>query len=452
MQSNPIMERVVRLSEQWKSTLTDYPDLRVICWRGSSLTEYKLIKGLIMFQMSYESTLDDLFILCGQPFHKENATRYGYLTGDSINQYVDIWNNDAERITQNDKIDWKFKPDLDPDDVLNYVLNINALADCLLPETDSALFVVALFPSEIRDFEIYRNWMESLLRAPISKKVRYMLYERVDATLLKKLVKVNPLKFKYLIPDIDMGSAIHEVLENAKQERTDSDDKDAITFQQHLIYLTEAIGKGEDKVVDKSANAALAIAEKHQWLHLKAIVYYFLHSLFIPRKEYKKAEEYINLAIAHMQKAVSLSGEEHLMSYCEYITSKAMLFLIQENFNRAVAVYDDALNVASQLNNPVLKIGIYQMKAICQRLSGNQDDAWDTFMCGWELIEGEGEEFIQSQSQYKCYASEMLKVKHDNGSKRKYECRFRELWGIEWLQKMEHELKQSKREYKIFDV
>lgn len=450
MQSNPIMERVVRLSEQWKATLTDFPDLRIISWAGSSSTEYSMIKGFIMFQMSEECTLDDRFILCGQPFTKDTAKQYGYLIGKSISQYFEIWNNDEATVKKNGEIKWKYEPDRSSCDAENFVLNINQLADEILPEEDNVLLVMVLFPNELREFEAYREWIASLLDCPLSDKIRIMLYDRQNARLLDDLLKKDPRKFGYLIPDLDMGTAINETLENVKHERSEPEDKDAITFQQHLISLTEAVSKGENRRVHKFADAALLIAKNHQWPHLEAIVYYFMYSFFISLKQYHEAENYINFSIDRMEKAVSLSGEEYLMGYCEYISSKAMLFLMQEKYTRAVDIYDEALQVALQLDNPVLQIGLYQMKGICYRHSGDQEKAWDSFVCGWKLVENEGEDFIQSQPQYKYYASEMLKVRYDRESKWEYECRFRDLWGNEWSEEIGNELKQNRQKEKIF--
>lgn len=229
MDSNPVMERMFRLSEQWQSVLTDEPDLRMVCWGGSSLSEYRMIKGFVLFHTSEESTLDDIFVLCGQPFDGATAPCYGRLTGELMNSYVQAWNRDEELVAQGGRINWTYhyKEREEKEkrggkwDLADFVENVNQLAEYLFPGepeegVESAHLVLAILPNELRDFEVYRKWVTSLLSADIFPKVRFMLYDRTDAPLLDGVQRRFATTFKYLIPDMDLHGAACEVLEQAR--------------------------------------------------------------------------------------------------------------------------------------------------------------------------------------------------------------------------------------------
>lgn len=454
MDSNPVMERMLRLSEQWRTVLTDEPALRVVCWGGSSLSEYRMIKGFIQFHMSEESTLDDIFILCGQPFNSGNASCYGKLTGEMMNEYVQAWNEDEALISQGGKIDWAYKTtDDEIKDILEFVKNINSLADYLIPEEpedELVYLVIAILPSRLCDFEVYREWVKSLLSSEISPKVRFMLYDQLNAPLLDVLERQHISTFKYLIPDIDLQGAAHEILENTKQECKREEDKAAITFQQRLLYLSDAVAKGERHKASKWRKDTLQIAQKYQWAHLEAVVHYLMYSLYYAQDDNKSAEVEIDLALSCIKKTLEVDRQTHLVSYCQYLASKAMLFLMRKHYEKAAEVYEEGINAATELENSHLLVGLYQMHGICLRETGRSKQSWHSFVGGWKLSEETAEELL-SHPMYKFYATEMLKVNVKENERRKYIHRFEELWGKDWEKQIQTQLKMNSKEYKIFE-
>lgn len=453
MESNPVMERMLRLSEQWRTVLTDEPALRMVCWGGSSLSEYRMIKGFILFHMSEESTLDDIFILCGQPFNSSNASCYGKLTGDLMNEYIQALNKDEAMVSQGGKIDWTYKTeDGEKEDVAEFVGNMNSLADYLIPEEsedESVHLVIAILPSKLSDFEVYREWVRSLLSIEISFKVRFMFYDQLHAPLLDVLQKQYASTFKYLIPDIDLQGAAHEVMENAKQECKSEEDKAAILFQQCLLRLSDAVAIGERRRALKCRQEALQIAQEYQWAHLEAVVHYLMYSLYYAQDDIKPAEAEIDFAISCIKEALKADRQTHLLSYCQYLAGKAILFLMRKQYAKAAEVYNVAIGAASELENDLLLAGLHQMYGICLRETGKSGESWDSFMTGWKLYEKSGEELV-AHPMYKFYAMEMLKVNAKDDERQKYVRRFEELWGQEWEKQMQNQLKVNSKEYKIF--
>lgn len=454
MDSNPVMERMLRLSEQWRTVLIDEPALRMVCWGGSSLSEYRMIKGFIQFHMSEESTLDDIFILCGQPFSSGNVSCYGKLTGEMMNEYIQAWNEDEALVSQGGKIDWIYKTtDGETEDILEFVKNINSLADYLIaeePEEEFVHLVIAILPGKLCDFEVYREWVRRLLSSEISPKVRFMLYDQLNAPLLDVLKKQHVSTFKYLIPDMDLQGAAHEILENAKQECTREEDKAAITFQQRLLYLSDAVAKGEYRKASKWRKDTLQIAQEYLWAHLEAVVHYLMYSLYYAQDDNKSAEAEIDLALSCIKKALETDRQTHLLSYCQYLAAKAMLFLMRKHYEKAAEVYDEGISVATELENSHLLAGLYQMHGICLRETGRSEQAWHSFVAGWNLSEESADE-LPSHPMYKFYAREMMKVNIKDDERRKYMHRFEELWGKDWEKQIQTQLRMNSKEYKIFE-
>lgn len=464
MDSNPVMERMFRLSEQWRSVLTDEPDLRMVCWGGSSLSEYRMIMGFVLFHTSEESTLDDIFVLCGQPFDGTTAPYYGKLTGELMNSYVQAWNRDEELVAQGGRIDWTYQCKEGREegkreragDLADFVENVNKLAESLFPgkpeeREETVHLVMVILPNELRDFEVYREWVTNLLSADISPKVRFMLYDRTDAPLLDGVQRRFATTFKHLIPDMDLHGAACEVLEQARQEEESEEGKDAIAFERHLLRLSDAIAKNKGGKATKHRDEALRIAEHYEWYDLCAVVHYLTFSLYYARKEYKTAETEIDQALAYIRVAMEKERQAHLLNYCQYLGGKAMLLLMQTQYEKAARIYGEGVAAATELGDRILVIGLHQMHGFCLRKMNEAKRAWRSFVTGWEMVEAAVPEDLQGNIMYKFYAMEMLKTNAPMGELVKYIRRFDELWGKEWKERVEDEMKKNKREYKIFD-
>lgn len=464
MDSNPVMERMFRLSEQWRSVLTDEPDLRMVCWGGSSLSEYRMIKGFVLFHTSEESTLDDIFVLCGQPFDGATAPCYGRLTGELMNSYVQAWNRDEELVAQGGRIDWTYQCKEGRgegkrkriSDLADFVENINQLAESLFPgkpeeREETAHLVMAILPNELRDFEVYREWVTNLLSADISPKVRFMLYDRTDAPLLDGMQRRFARTFKYLIPDMDLHGAALEVLEQSRQEAESEEGKDAIAFEQHLLHLSDAVAKNEGGMAAKHRDEALRIAKHYEWYALCALVHYLTFSLYYALKEYKTAETEIDQALGYIGVAMEKERQGHLLNYCQYLGGKAMLLLTQGQYEKAAGIYGEGVAAATELGDRILVVGLHQMHGFCLRKMNEAKQAWRSFVTGWEMAETTTPEDLQGNIMYRFYAMEMLKTNVPIDEQVKYIHRFNELWGREWKERVEDEMKKNKREYKIFD-
>jgi tetratricopeptide (TPR) repeat protein len=440
MEMNPIMERVIRLSEQWKSVLTDYPDARVFCWMGNSMSEYKMIRGLVLFHMSEESTLEDIFIACHLPFDSQSAGQYGKNTLEMMDAYVRSWNKDEKLSSENGTINWTVTYDEKQNDVFNFVSNMNQLAKSFSCDAKEKKLVVCILPQRLDDLDSFRQWITEILKSPVHPSVCYMLYDTYDSRLFGKFEKEYPLLFRYIIPDMDLYGAINQILEDKKQEESGSEAKDMISYQQLLLKLTEATGQGDEKRALSCAEQAIEKIRNYQLPHMEALIYYLLHSMYVSINNKDKAADTLDKALEFSRKAVEQEIPGSRMTCCQYLITKANTYFINKKHEKALQFYLEALSISERDCALEIRISIYQMMGTCKRIAGDFYSL-DTFVEGWKLAEKLDEQQLKAHLPLRYYALEMLKSGNSKETYQ-YQERFASLWGENW----EKDIKQMEKE------
>jgi tetratricopeptide (TPR) repeat protein len=447
MKTNPIMERVVRLSEQWRSVVSENREVKVFCWLGNSMSEYKMIQGFTLFHMSEESTLDDIFIGCRQPFDYSTSEKYGKTILEMMTAYIESWNRDSRLTAETGIIRWKASYDERQTDAVNFAVNMNKLAGCLSCDGEEKKLIVALLPQRLEDLKSYREWVADTVKAPVSSCVCYMLYDTYDARLFGDFEEKFPFSFKYIIPDADIFGAVNQVLEEKKQEAENEEDRAHIGFQQLLLKLSEASGQGNEKEALSYSRQALELIKDYDQPHMEALIYYFLHSMYVSLKKGENAEETIDKAIGSARAATDKEMEGGRMSCCQYLTVKGNMYFMDKKYEKAISCYSEALELSGRDCVLGVRIAIYQMLGTCKRMGGYYD-SWDCFTEGWKLVETQEEQQIKNQASLRYYALEMLKT--GNSEERcGYIKRFSELWGEDWEEELEGNKKEQKQRLSV---
>lgn len=444
MKSNPVLEQVIRLSEQWNSVVQETPDTRLYCWLGCSSQEQKMVKAFVMLQMSDQSNLNDIFLMSQQSF--ESPDTYGKSIIGVINTYINTWNEDEKLTEVTGKIEYTVEHNPQKSDIENFINNINNLAEILSCDNETKL-IIALFPKSVNDFKEFKGWIDEMLKYKIEEGVRFMLYDSYDSRLFDSLKEKHTVLFKYIQPDIDLNGAINQVLENAKQEAPDDSSKDIISFQQLIVKMNEAIGYRKESNALKYGKQAIELSKKNKLPNLEALVYYFLYSFYSVTKKTGKAEEAIDNAIKYAKQSVEESIEGGVSACVQYLIVKANSYFFQNQLKPAIQYYSEALSMNSMKEgNFNIQINLYQMLGMCKRKRGDYD-AWEYFVEGWKLIESLNKKQILSNQQYMYYADEMLKVK--DSEKHNYETIFCNLWGDDWQDKMKKQHEKERDSLKI---
>lgn len=448
MQTNPILERIVRLSEQWETTLNDNKDLRMICWQGASMSEYKMIKGFVLFHMSDDSTLDNIFINSHQQFDQSSADYYGVSMCEMMGKYIESWNEDESLTSQTGIINWKPEIQAKLSDTVNLVNNLKALAKELECDEDNKL-VISILPERLEEPQLFKEWIVELLNSNIDKSLCFMLYDSFDLRLFDSLDKKYANSFIYLQPDFDLYGAMNQVLEDAKKENKSKEEEDLITYQQLLIKLTTAIGEQNEKEALSISKKGIEITKMYDWFQLEALMYYFLHNLYTAMKSKDKAEESIDKAILYARKAMDKGIEGGGLACCQYLVVKANIYLMDKSYKKATPIYTEALKLAEENASQHFQVSMYQMLGLCKRKSGDKDEAWDDLVKGWGIIESFGTEEIRKQHTLPYYALEMCQISRGDEDIF-YHRRFNEIWGDDWKDKITANEKKQKQQAKAF--
>lgn len=276
-----------------------------------------------------------------------------------------------------------------------------------------------------------------MIRFEISAKVRFMVYDTYDLKAFEGLSKQFPSVFQMLYPDLNMTGAMNQILENTKAEKNTNEERDAVSFQQLIIKLTEAIGKNDKRKIDIYKKQSIELTRQYNWPHMEALVYYFIHSYYAINNQQPEAVELIDHAISKADEAVSRKILETDDIKYYYRIAKGNLFFLNKKFIDSATVYKTCLSLERKNIDKQLLLGVYQMLAVSLRHAGDKKSAWNYFLEGWEMIKTESKEFIRKSDQIKYYAKEMIDaaVNEENGRGYYYNV-FAQYWGNDWLSNM----------------
>jgi hypothetical protein len=435
MKDNPIMQRVMMLTEMWKTATSEHKNVPVFSWVGSSLVEFKTIKGFTIFQTSNEKTFEDTVFCLQHPFHEENLEKHAHILLNAIHNVVEAWNKDEKLTKLSDGIiNWSYVAATEGEDVVNaknFISYLGKLANTIDSREMGFKLILALYPQHIANFKSYTGWIESLLQQDIPSNLKFMLYDGADAMMFKEVAEKYPNEFRYLYPDLDISGAMDEILQSAKSSGKTASENDAISFQQALIKLTDAIGYAQEKDVKFYKNECFRYTQKHSWLHLEALVHFYLHGYYASVNEDKKAVQHIDLAITKADTAHEKGIEGTQEMQYHYRIAKGNMFFMKKELDKAVATYKDCLTLPVDGANPLMLAGIHQMLGNALRKASSKREARKVFTEGWKWLEQLDEALLKTNAMTMFYAKDMLEVA-DNEMYGAYAGKFENWWGRNW--------------------
>lgn len=407
MEQNPVMQRVAMLTAMWREAVTKYKEARVFAWVGSSSIDYRMIKGFVLFHTSEQSDLDDLFFSLNQPFAHDELTKYGARLISEMNGFITAWNGDKNLTAKTGKLAWAASvQDKETADETYFVQNINALAEALGVSGEGDVLALALLPQTVTDYTVYAQWVHNVLKAGLSENVRIMLFDTYEQKAFASLEEAYPKTFKFLYPDLDMPGAMNQILEHTKSTKKSSEERDAISFQQALLKMNEAISYGSEKNSTVYKNECLQLAVKNSWLHLEALVYFFLHSFYVSQKQLEKALQAINTAVQKTDVAVEKKLVEPGIRY-QYRIAKGNLLFMNKRYPEASEAYKECLQLDRTAVDKRVLLGVYQMLGNSTRKEGFKKQAWSYFNEGWQLVQAD-EELLKKNAVMMFYANDMI--------------------------------------------
>lgn len=452
MQENAVKQRVRLLEALWEeeSRQPGRENMRLACMMGTGTVDYRMIKGFVMVQMTEEAGLPDVFICSHHPFRSPD--NYGRQLVGGMKDYIDAWNQHALS-DEHGKVDWTPEGDEhDPDEVY-FARNLNKLAESLQVSGEGKDYLVmAVMPEPDYAPSAFTKWLDAVLKAGVSGKVRLLIFDLYGSQLLETLEKGYKDIFVRLYPDLDMPGAMSQIAEQAMVTATRPEDKIIATFQKNLLELNKAIGRGDAKEMDLYRDECLRIAVKQQWPHMEAVVHFFVHGYFMATEQYERAATEIEQAIHRADAAVAEAKIEDRALGVQYRITRANMFLLREKYEEAEFAYAECIDKYQDSGDNVVLNGIHQMMGMCQRRQGKVKAARKTLADGWLLVKDD-KTFVDGNAMARFYAQQMMKAGMDRVAD--YHEWFEDLeqrWGKRWhMQLPDGKQGMKKREQQLFD-
>lgn len=453
MQSNPIRQRVRQLEELWSEFAfrNDYAEARIMCWMGSSMVDYRMIKGFVMVQMSDEAGLADTFMCNHLVFQKGNAGGYGRRLVSETQKFIESYNADKSLHDEHGPITWTATPDHhQKSDAEYFADNFNSLAPALKVQEGEEFLVLALLPEPNFSPNDYSEWLEEVLKAGLSASVRIMIYDTYGTPFYERLEKKYQSQFKRLYPDLDMPGAMGQIAEQAESTATTPEDKDLASFQKNLLKMNTAISQTDMEAVETFRTDCLSIAKRRSWPHMEALVSFFAHTFFYAKGDHNRAHEELSRAIQKSDEAHDLKIVDEVTVRCQYRIAKGNLYFFKKEYDKAATLYQESIQISDSATSPLdimTQMGILQMLGMCLYKDGSKTEARDIFERGW-VMACKDPDTLHDNKVLMYYAQQMMEAgMHKQAAYGAYFQTMEEVWGRDWHKKLETYQKELKHEY-----
>jgi hypothetical protein len=432
METNPIKDRVFKLTGQWQQALVTHPDARVFCWMGEQVMDLKMIDAFCQYHLSDESTLADVFLNFSHPYPEAEGC-HGFKLLEETQAMVRAWNEKLAAENNLPTIDWEpalvHRPGQDAQDFIHH---LNGLAGVLQLEADEFL-VVSIIPQVIHNIPAFGHWISGVINAGIDPRVRLMLYDMPGLDLLKKVKIRQPSLLQKLVPELDMYGALTQIVDQAASQQPD---RAALDYKKSFLQLSQAVGKGQEKQAHQYLADCLAITGPKQWFHLEAAVYLLMQGLYVPKNQFKAAHGMVLKALTVADQAADSPESAAGMLQVQARCAQATLYLLEKDYRGAFAAYQSCLGLESFPGLDVfLQMELCRMTGFCSVQMGHKRQAWPYYEQAWKLVGALPTPVLQHPSLL-LLAKDLFKLADSlNQEPMRWYHTFNDLFGKGWLTK-----------------
>lgn len=351
--TNPVMERLDLLSEQWEAFATD-GEPRLLLWQLEP-DEVRMIDAFLAREGDERTGVHtDVFLTLEAPF--EHPETHGYaLCQEMAAGYLQ--NREA---LMEAGVDASFQLEPYPEHPGNDIPFLIRTCESFIAHHDLGRnLVLVLRPKAVADAEAYQLWLHRfVLRAPPT--VRAIVLDDADAPAFLTLATTERVRVRAVRAGLDMPAVLEAVSRDAGNLETPGGQ-----IRHHLIQLGAALKKGDVARALTIGNAAIAIATQNGLWHAAVPVHFALGAGLAGAQRLKDAEAQYAAA-----EAVALRGEhegpEEARSACATLRVQARLglgsvLIAARAFERAAELYEQTTPLATALGP--------KMVLDCQRLA-----------------------------------------------------------------------------------
>ncbi|WP_118951991.1 tetratricopeptide repeat protein [Taibaiella helva] len=343
---NPVQLEIVKIDRQWQREVRQHPDTPLFICLGER-HELNLFEAYFKYQLSDESTSDDLFLLHYQPF--EQSSVYGMSLIEEWKEVFDLW-----QAEQGEPVSWH----IDTGEAGQYrtdaykpVMALEVLYR-LFPQLKTKNIFVHLAPTRIANLEDFSLWVQEWCTAAQALPQLKLVYSDHHAH--------RTLKHAYARREFRLQIDISQMMQHAAAYTHPQKNEPEADYQQQILIAGNFIGKGQHSQGHAALERAIAIAQRQGAKEAEATAHLMLAQSMAAVRRRKEAHRQYHLALAAAG-ADSLIGAQMHMNYGSFLLMEARKAEARSYFNKAT-------HIAEQLQNDFMALE-------CTRIAGQMSES-----------------------------------------------------------------------------
>jgi len=370
MKINPVMQRVARLTRNWK-VFTDQPEARILRWCLKTDSS-RMLDTFLAWHGEEDSELKDLFIVLPIPF--ESPEDFAHSLVQHLADEFEIADEDMKSMD----LPWGWRP-AGSDDGHETIQDFIAVAASL--QMHYAEFVenvaLVLMPPSIDDHKLWQTWLHELARVSYwPSNIRVLLADWLPAVPLQAWAKEHVKVVVSHRPVLDMEGLPLEILAHLPGSGPGFD------FRNLFIQMGNSASHGRTQQVATMAEKALAIAKGQGWPCLAACVEVLLAGAFMAAGQSERSIQSYRAAL-ELAKQAPVTDPSRLTTYLSTNLALSGSLVGQGKFSEARDLYREAAKLADQADDKFAAFESRRMNSYC---SEQLNDYKQAFQEGQEAL------------------------------------------------------------------
>lgn len=447
---NPIEKEIDKLGDQWEEFVdTELPILRWSIDPDANQIAFAFVK----IQEEFGEDTTDFFISLHSDF--DHPDTYGMTLAAELNQAVSSGlveltreqqaGNEEESKEEHRGFAWH-APDLRR--ALSgydaFIKSSKAVIDGFAEYFENLVLVIS--PVNVANVKGYIEWWSEISRVhrdfsvwPVNLKL--VVFDNTKKPLFQDVAENWSEQICSLTPPLNLRAAINEVLNEA------DDGSPGAKFRKLFVDLNYGVQESDLPAIEKSSEAALALAGKHRWydmwvsvLMLRASGLLNLGHADRAIQDYRQAQRFAEMGVKE-----SKLGCDKL--WLQALISEGSALLSLRNYEDAAIVYRHSAELAEQQGDTMMCMDSWRMESFCYEQLKQKNLAWQSALNALEAARKIDPAQVANTTAF--YVGEaLLRVAPDGQSEQEADKAMTELLGQDWqnLFKQGKQEKQSQQE------
>ncbi len=386
---NAVERRIEELAILWNEFVTN-PELRLLRWLGDDET-LRYVELFLEVQRNGGGDIPDLFVLFDIPL--DNPQDYAHLLVQSLQRQLE----ESRDELSNAGLDTAWKPpeDLSAEKFKDAQWFVDVCSSFQSHYSDlMEHLAVALTPTTISSPLAWSDWLLGLIQTKNSEHMRFIVLDELPTPILEELAAEETQRvFTVLLQDTTPEQSPFEVsvsrdlnIPGVYTELANEAEGSGPghTFRRHFVALSNAATRNDLTEAKKAGQAALAIAEEHNWSHLQVTIYMALGATYLGAKQIHDTLEAYRKATQVAIEAVKQEDPVGASLVIPPRFAEGSVLVSEKKFVEAATVYEESAKFALDHEDQLtpghgyrMAIEGWRMASYCHQQQQSWENAWE---------------------------------------------------------------------------